>query len=118
MPTRWCWWERCGNLVKKGGYCPQHEKTRQKLPEKRKPKNKIYDSPKWKKFSKWRLTNQETGERKLCERCEEKIATQVHHKTPIKKGGKLLSTTNTVPVCGPCHRSMENEKDVEIRGID
>lgn len=51
----------------------------------------------------------------ICEMCLEAVATEVHHKTPISKGGKHTDG-NLLALCHDCHTEIhrkENRKNVE-----
>ena len=39
----------------------------------------------------------------ICERCNQRAATQAHHRVHLKDGGELLDWTNLEALCDACH---------------
>ena len=44
----------------------------------------------------------------ICEICETNKATDIHHRLPLGRGGKLCDTTIFVAVCRFCHNYIHN----------
>ena len=100
----------CPELVEPGeGYCPKHKKENNRYIKQNRTDKDIapfYDSKEWKRLRKLKLATNP-----LCEVCEREgrttIATIVHHKEEIRKGGDYLPTLEELEsVCLPCHSGI------------
>ena len=78
---------------------------------KKKETDKIYLNPAWIKFSKIKKKRNP-----FCEVCDDPTKV-IHHKVPIKNGGKLLSNSNTIALCSFCHQQAHLALKTEIRGL-
>ena len=47
----------------------------------------------------------------VCERCRERVASEVHHLGPLDDN----SLDALLAVCGPCHRALERDKRLQWR---
>lgn len=59
----------------------------------------------------WRWYNLARRKRKhtpICERCNKRVCTQVHHIKPLSEGGAELDWNNLMSVCDECHMALHN----------
>lgn len=103
-PKSACKMPGCPNKVPAGQmYCEEHRKRSYKIQDKfRKPAHKRGYDKRWEK-----LRGIYLKEHPLCEECLKNkitnIADEVHHITPISKGGEILNKDNLMALCHSCH---------------
>lgn len=98
----------CGNVVRGGGYCEDHQYMA-KAKQREKKVNPFYSSAAWKGArARYRARHP------LCERCEAKGIVKptdmVHHITPIEGGGQKLAESNFESLCWACHGEEDHAK--------
>ena len=105
MPIKLCLEPRCPNPAHHRGRCPDH--TRQRNRSHRQTKA-IYHTKRWLILRRHILHHNP-----ICQHCDNTLATQVDHITPIEHGGDPWSPTNCQALCGPCHaRKTRGEQHV------
>lgn len=58
------------------------------------------------------------SENPTCEVCANQEATDIHHKLPLGRGGKLNDISIFLAVCRPCHETIHhNPKWAEKKGL-
>lgn len=116
MLTKQC--SRCHKLIPYGmRYCSTCQPIAEKQTEESKARsNRYYDadirdkrSTRFYNSKPWKLLSQTILQRDeyRCKECGE-IATEVHHKIPIKQDWtKRFDINNLMPVCASCHKKIE-----------
>jgi len=86
-------------------YCPKHKQEEAACYERHQRDRELkalYDRPEWRRLRRRYITAHP-----LCEDCEAAgrltPAEEVHHVTPVSKGGGFLDETNLRALCQSCH---------------
>lgn len=118
MPVFPCNWPICAAYVgRRGAYCDAH---RQHGREDRREIHATYDrlnrdqeAAQFYASAAWqRARRQKLAINPVCERCERRFATTVHHRTPLDRctPEQRLAQSNLMSLCGPaCHNAEEAE---------
>ena len=90
---------------RKNRYCELHTKIADatvpatpSMAPSRAPKSPLYQTARWRKYSRYRLSNHP-----ICEECLARAATCTDHITPIELGGAFWEPTNHQSLCDACH---------------
>jgi 5-methylcytosine-specific restriction endonuclease McrA len=111
-----CAFSFCGNLAVPGTrYCEKHAKTKE---EERRERDRLYktmrqdkDIQALYKSHKWRLLRDEKLKANPeCELCGKK-AVDVHHRVPVKAGGKFFDIDNLISLCRGCHNEIHSKNN-------
>jgi 5-methylcytosine-specific restriction endonuclease McrA len=96
MPTRLCLEPRCPNPATYRGRCPQHARTHDKATNR--AGRHVYSTKRWQLLRRTVLFEQP-----ICAGCDNALAVDVDHVTPLAKGGAPYDRTNVQGLCPPCH---------------
>jgi 5-methylcytosine-specific restriction protein A len=106
---RLCTAPGCSEPVGTGNRCREHNRER----------NRRYASANRPTYNsgRWRLTrHRKVHIDPICELCENALATEVHHRTPLTEDdsdGNRYSITGLVSVCSPCHSRETRHEQLE-----
>jgi 5-methylcytosine-specific restriction protein A len=109
MPKRLCSYPRCPEYaIPTGkGRCRVHAREQRRA--NRSVNDSFYASKPWRMTRRRYLLDHE-----ICERCEERLADSVHHRTPLKEGGARRDPENLMALCRPCHSTIHGEGRVGV----
>lgn len=123
MPSYNCKHPTCANLLPQYGYCSTHQHLGEKTPEEKKQRDRQYDAQsrdkdaqKFYNSAAWRATRKnKLAQNPICELCDRRIATEVHHDVPIRSNDpeakeKRLEYSNLLSTCSPCHKRLEAKR--------
>lgn len=105
-----CAYPGCPALVSAGRFCERHKRQDYRVDNARRgtAAQRGYDG-RWQRVREMYLR-----QHPLCEVCEAEgrvtPATMVHHKQPIKAGGRALDIENLMAVCVMCHNKIHSKK--------
>lgn len=95
MPTKLCLHPRCPNPQTYRGRCSSHARAREAETH---PRKTVYNSARWKY-----LRHMVLFEHPICQHCENALAVDVDHITPIEQGGQPYERANVQALCKQCH---------------
>lgn len=114
-PLRPCRYRRCPNVVRGGGYCPQHKAYEQKQNKinsqfrlKKKKVNPFYGSKAWKIKRDKYIANNPT-----CKSCGA-VGREVDHIVPLNQGGDKFDDSNLQTLCRSCHAKKTWQENQSI----
>lgn len=95
MPTRLCSTPRCPHPATYRGRCPDHARTNNQATHRNR---RIYNSKRWAILRRAIL-----NEQPICAGCDNALATDADHITPIHQGGDPWAPANLQALCATCH---------------
>ncbi len=99
MPVRLCTEPRCPRVATHQGPCPDHARRRTAdRNQRRQQSRKIYLSKRWRI-----LRRRVLYDNPICQACDNSLATDVDHITPIERGGDPWFRANLQALCARCH---------------
>ena len=96
MPSRICLEPSCPEPAAWRGRCPTHARERNR--ETRTVNASLYNSKRWKMTRRTKL-----AANPICECCDNRIATDVHHKIDLREGGDPWAIDGLEALCHACH---------------
>jgi 5-methylcytosine-specific restriction endonuclease McrA len=102
MPIRLCLEASCPEPAVYRGRCATHAKRRNR--ETTSENKAVYNSNRWKRLRAHYLLHHS-----ICERCDRVLATEVHHKRDISRGGNSWAVANLEALCKPCHSQITRQ---------
>lgn len=110
-----CRYLRCPGIVtdRDKRYCEQHadEERQEAFERKSRERNKLYDSKWWKRIRKSKLKRNP-----VCEVCQRREATEVHHLKPAREFPELaFEMENLQSICRSCHARESQREGTEAR---
>ena len=104
---------RCPNIVPDGSgqFCNEHKQHERKMFASARPDKAMdYNSKRWIGIRRWKI-----NQNPMCEICERRFATQVHHIKPVRDYFELrYDLSNLQSVCVWCH-AKETAKEISER---
>lgn len=95
MPTRMCTTAGCPHTAAYKGRCAEHAAAYNRATH---SNREVYDTKRWRNTRRAQLARQP-----ICERCDARLATQVHHRQDLAQGGNPWAPDNLESLCGSCH---------------
>lgn len=106
MPIKLCTERRCPNPAHYKGRCAIHARAQERSWGRHR---EIYDTAKWRHTRKAQLARTP-----ICERCDSRLAAEVHHRQALEDGGHPWHPDNLESLCKSCH-STQTRKEQQQR---
>lgn len=107
MPSTLCLEPRCPNPATYRGRCQRHQRERNRETS---PNKTLYNTKRWKILRRTKLSKSP-----ICERCDKRLATEVHHRLAIRVGGEPWAMSNLESLCKPCHSHETRQEQMGTR---
>lgn len=107
MPTRLCLTPQCPSPATYRGRCDKHSKERNRETHRNR---QVYNSKRWKILRRAVLFDQP-----ICQHCNNALARDVDHITPIEHGGDPYDRSNLQALCPSCHGRKTRAEQVGFR---
>lgn len=98
MPTRLCAEAGCPNPATYRGRCHEHARQTNRATHRNR---RIYNSRRWQLTRRLVLHDQP-----ICARCDNALATDVHHIVDLEAGGDPWARANLEALCHSCHSQV------------